>query len=526
MIDSGKASHEDLPSGAGINLVPLSATNRTSSTTDRYGHGTLVAGIIAGKGTAAKRVGFNYTGVAPDASLVTVRVLDDTGSGRLSDVLAGINWVLTNKTRYKIRVVNMSFGMPAVESYKSDPLCLATKRLYDAGIVTVVSAGNFGRSAAGDVAYGSIASPGNSPWVVTVGAVNDHGTAQRSDDTVATYSSRGPSRSYDQAGHQFDHLVKPDLVASGNHVVGPEAEGNWIVSHYPTYHLDDVGGTSSRGQYMFLHGTSMAAPVVSGVVAMMLNVNPGLTPAQVRSILAYTAQTLPGSSVFDQGAGEVNGEGAVHLAYALKGASLSSTSPGTVLLSPSRMPQPTSTLSGEHVSWSRGYVLMADGRTGSSQLVQAGGVLFADGILFAEGIMVARGINTNECVLKSLGVIFAERSRLVASRVIAAGSLPRLDGQGYLDARAASFADSATLGNASLYDRSGSIVANGVLFAQGVIFAERTTTAPAALTFVRPNMLQNEPYFAQGILFAETMLPALFASTNNVLVAGEAFVYE
>src|SRR5262249_1166852 len=162
-------------------------------------------------------------GVAPGSSLVTVRVLDDTGSGRLSDVLAGVDWILTNQSKYRIRVVNMSLGMPAVESYKTDLLCLATKKLYDAGIVTVVASGNYGRSASGSVAFGSIPSPGNSPWVITVGAVNDHGTPQRSDDTIASYSSRGPTRSYDAASGQYDHLIKPDVVASGDHVVGPEA---------------------------------------------------------------------------------------------------------------------------------------------------------------------------------------------------------------------------------------------------------------------------------------------------------------
>jgi subtilisin family serine protease len=249
----------------------------------------------------------------------------------------------------------MSFGMPALESYETDPLCQATKKLYIAGIVTVAAAGNYGKSTDGSVAYGTITSPGNSPWVITVGAVNDKGTAKRSDDSVATYSSRGPTRSYNYSTATYDHLIKPEIVATGNHLIAPEAANNWIVTNYPDFHLED--GTTNKA-YMYLNGTSMAAPVVSGVVALMLHNNPALKPSQVKAILMYTAQTLPNFSVFEQGAGEVNAEGAVRLANALKGAPLSTTAYGTVLLAPSKMPTPSSTLSGEAVPWSVGYVML------------------------------------------------------------------------------------------------------------------------------------------------------------------------
>src|SRR5262249_43471108 len=239
-----------------------------------------------------------------------------------------------NATKRNIRVVNMSFGMPASESYKTDPICQATRTLYEAGIVTVASAGNYGKAPDGTVAYGSITSPGISPWVITVGAVNDQGTAKRSDDAVATYSSRGPTRGYDYASARYDNLLKPEIVATGNHIVAPEASNNWIVTNYPNFHLED--GSTNRA-YMYLNGTSMAAPVVSGTVALMLQANPSLTPSLVKGILMYTAQTLPNASVFEQGAGEVNAEGAVRLAKALAGAPIFPRVTGTVLLEPSKM---------------------------------------------------------------------------------------------------------------------------------------------------------------------------------------------
>ena len=512
VLDSGVYPHTDLPITTSVNEVPISATS-----SDLFGHGTLVAGLALGTGAQSKYDHRNYSGIANGAQLIDVKVLGDLGTGQASWVLAGINWVLQNRTKYNIRVVNMSLGMPALQSYKTDPLCQATKLLHDAGIVTVVAAGNYGKGPNGSVAYGSITSPGNSPWVITVGAVNDHGTAARSDDTVSNYSSRGPTRSYDAVSSQFDNLLKPDLVATGNHVIGPEAANNWIAINFPSFVISSL----DHGNYMYLNGTSMAAPIVSGAAALMLQANPALTPAQAKAILMYTSTTLPGSSMFDQGAGEVNAEGAVRLAMALKGAPLSG-GPGTVLLAPARMPTPSSTIAGTSTPWSRGSILLQT--NSSAGLVKAGGVLFAEGVIFAEGIMVAKGLSFAECTVGSEAVIYADRSVLLSRGAITIGQTPPMTSSGYVNVSGAQFAEAGTLGSGRVLSGKGVIFADGVLFAEGVIFAERKlSTAP--VTFVGQSALKAEQYFAQGVLTVTSDLTGLFTTVNTVLVAGEAFIY-
>jgi subtilisin family serine protease len=163
------------------------------TTADPFGHGTHVASVAAG--LSAPTSG-KYEGIAPNAALVNLRVLNRQGVGKVSNVLAALNWLLANRTAYGVRVVNLSLGAPAVESYKTDPLCVAVRKLVDAGLVVVAAAGNDGKTAAGQKAYGLIHSPGDEPSAVTVGATNTYGTDSRADDTVATYSSRGPTRGY------------------------------------------------------------------------------------------------------------------------------------------------------------------------------------------------------------------------------------------------------------------------------------------------------------------------------------------
>jgi serine protease AprX len=203
-------------------------------------------------------------GVAPGAHLVNVRVLGADGSGWTSSVLAGLDWVLKYRSTHRIRVVNLSLGHPVMGPCATDPLCSSIARLNAAGLVVVASAGNRGRGENGQPQLGTITSPGNSPFALTVGATNTWGTVMRSDDTVTTYSSRGPA--------PFDWTVKPDVVAPGNKIVSLEAKDSYLARNYGTSH---VAGSGTNAYYR-MSGTSMAAAMVSGSAALVLQAWSGM----------------------------------------------------------------------------------------------------------------------------------------------------------------------------------------------------------------------------------------------------------
>ena len=281
------------PPATAVSESPASSTSCATGPHpyDDYGHGTHVAGIIAGDGFDS---GGARTGVAPGARLTILKVLDDQGNGRISDVIAAFDYILKNRAALNIRVVNLSVATGVYESYTTDPLTLAAKRLVDAGIVVVAAAGNLGRTADGQDAYGGITAPGNAPWVLTVGASNHMGSSERSDDRMAAFSSRGPTAE--------DFSAKPDLVAPG---VGIESLSNPDSTFYRVlspYLLDGTVPTAYR-PYLSLTGTSMAAPVVTGTIALMLQANPALTPNAVKAILQYTAEELSGVRPVDAGSG-------------------------------------------------------------------------------------------------------------------------------------------------------------------------------------------------------------------------------
>jgi serine protease AprX len=289
VVDSGIAAHSALSRKVVANV---SFVTGDPSTNDAYGHGTHVAGIIAGTNTRATSL---YTGgIAPDVRLVNVRVLGANGAGYTSDVVAGIDWVIANRDLHGIRVMNLSLGKSVTEPSATDPLCEAVARAAAAGIVVVAAAGNHGETALGVPILGGITSPGNSPFAITVGALNSWGTTSRSDDSVTSYSSRGPTK--------YDLTVKPDLAAPGNKIISLEADNAFLPEQYPSLHRAG-GGTNA---YMQLSGTSMATPIVTGAVALLLQGTPNLGTAQVKLALQAGATYVPDGGLLGAGAGSLN----------------------------------------------------------------------------------------------------------------------------------------------------------------------------------------------------------------------------
>ncbi len=244
-----------------------------STCTDQYGHGTFLAGLIAGNGASS---GGRYVGVAPGAKILSIKVGGPDGSADVSNVLAGIQWAVTFRSQYKIKVLNLSLGTDSTSPWTTDPLNYAVERAWAAGITVVVSASNRGPTA------GTISKPADDPYVITVGAVDDLATASRTDDMLPDFSGRGPTA---------DGLAKPDVVAPGAHLVSLRAVGSTIDVLFPTY-VDT--------EYRQGSGTSMSAAVVSGVVALMLAAKPTMVPDRVKYALMNTAHPVATSSPTNQ----------------------------------------------------------------------------------------------------------------------------------------------------------------------------------------------------------------------------------
>jgi serine protease AprX len=292
VVDSGISAH---PALAGKVLASVSKVSGDPSTNDAHGHGTHIAGIIAGNSTASKYVTSLYKGgIAPDVKLVNVRVLGENGTGWTSDVIAGIEWVIQNRAKYNIRVMNLSLGHPVTEPSATDPLCRAVMNATLNGIIVIVSAGNSGKAEDGTPILGGITSPGNSPFAITVGAMNTKGTVSRADDVMTTYSSRGPTK--------FEHAVKPDVVAPGNKVVSLETPGSYLERNYSQFHL---AGNNSNA-YMHLSGTSMSAAIVTGGVALLLQGSPKMSTTQLKIALQSGASYMRDGGLMAGGAGSVN----------------------------------------------------------------------------------------------------------------------------------------------------------------------------------------------------------------------------
>jgi serine protease AprX len=280
LLDTGVSQVDDLGNrvDARIDFTP----NGTGE--DEYGHGTHLAGVIAGNGSDSFG---RWRGVAPGAHLISIKVAGPDGSTDVSVVIAALQWVVTHRDLYNIRVLNLAFGTDGVQPYALDPLDAAVERAWAAGITVVVSAGNRGSGP------GTINKPGDDPYVITVGAADLNGTSDRSDDVVAPFSSRGPTQ---------DGFEKPDLVAPGITIVSTRAAGSTIDQQHPDAVVDDT--------YFKGTGTSQAAAIVSGVAALMYDANPSLKPNQVKGMLLDTAFKTTAYRV-GGGAGLVDADGAV-----------------------------------------------------------------------------------------------------------------------------------------------------------------------------------------------------------------------
>jgi serine protease AprX len=296
VIDSGIDSSADLSYLGLLPRVVYTQDFTGGNGNDQYGHGTHVAGIIASNGIGSHCLNCtrSFIGIAPNASLINFRVLDANGAGFDSYVIQAIERAIALKQQYNIRVINLSLGRPVYESYKLDPLCQAVEAAWKAGIVVVAAAGNDGRdNTEGTDGYGTIESPGNDPYVITVGAMKAMGTYPRTDDLIASYSSKGPTA--------IDHIVKPDIVAPGNHVVSLLAPGSTLAGEsensVPVSYYERTTSTAPSTHFLILNGTSMATPVVSGAVADIIQADPSLTPDQIKARLMKTAyKTFPVSS--------------------------------------------------------------------------------------------------------------------------------------------------------------------------------------------------------------------------------------
>ena len=454
-------------SGSGSRIIENLDFTGEGRTDDPYGHGTHVAATAAGNAHVA---GGAYTGIAPGANLINVRVLGSTGQGAISDALAGIDWCITNKDSYNIRVLNLSFGTIAVDSYVNDPLCQAVRRAFDVGLVVCAAAGNLGKDENGTKLYGAIHSPGIEPTIITVGATNTFGTDARSDDVIASYSSRGPTRGCitdaDGTKH-YDNLIKPDLVAPGNKLIEAKSPGNYLVTNHPQ--LDAPVSSYAPHAMMYMSGTSMATPVVAGAAALMLQRNPFLTPNLLKAALEFTAQPVGGFNNLEQGAGQLNVEGAVRLAGLIR-QDLGWLSVGDPLLN-GPAPAQESLIAGENFSWSQGIIQRWNFISGDNLFLLYQGI-YGSGVTLTEGVTVSNGALVSSDTLLSDGVILSEGVVVSDGTVLSNGVL---------------LSEGRLLSNGTLAD--GTLLSSGVVISDSVI---ASSTSPSALVAVAQAALNGE----------------------------------
>jgi serine protease AprX len=278
VIDTGI---DNLPDFAGRLIGGVDLTGENNPFQDDYGHGTFVAGLIAGDGASS---GGQYEGEAPGANLVSIKVAGANGTTDLVRLILGLQWAVANRLTYNIRVLNMSLGFRPFESTAVNPLDQAVEAAWNSGIAVVVSAGNAGPS------NGTILSPGDDPLVITVGALDDLAQPAVADDEMTNFSSAGPT--------SLDGWVKPDLVTSGRSVVSLAAPGSTVYDDYPSARIGPGNFVGS--------GTSFSSAITSGAAALVLAANPALTPDELKARLLGTTSPGPVGNPFVDGHGALN----------------------------------------------------------------------------------------------------------------------------------------------------------------------------------------------------------------------------
>ncbi len=280
IVDSGvQGNRADFGNGAQIRKSVVMTNLPNNSAGDGRGHGTFVAGIAAGQAP-------DYAGALPGAPIVSLDVMDDRGMANTSDVIAAADWILQNKALYNIKVANFSLHNSVPSSFMYDPLDKAVEKLWFSGVTVVAAAGNYGTAGK---ASGVLYAPGNDPFVITVGANDIDGSVGTNDDLSAPWSAYG---------YTADGFAKPDIGAPGRYMIGPVPTTSTLLSERPA----QARGTG----YMELSGTSFAAPLVAGVAAYMMAINPTWTPDQVKGALMLTAKNLPSAAPLSLGVGEMD----------------------------------------------------------------------------------------------------------------------------------------------------------------------------------------------------------------------------
>ncbi|MGJ0848127.1 S8 family peptidase [Tissierella praeacuta] len=267
VVDTGVAPHYDLTKPYNRIIGFRDIVNNRENPYDDNGHGTHVAGIIAGNGFSSNG---KYMGIAPKANILGIKALDENGSGNISDIIAAISYIVETKDRFNTKIINLSLGTPANNTCDRDPLCKAVDMAIKSGLIVITAAGNSGPK------EGTILSPGINKNAITVGAVDDKRTIDPSDDTIAPFSSRGPT---------IEGLMKPDIVAPGVNIRS----------------LSNI----KLDSYSSLSGTSMATPLVSGSVALLLNKHGNLSPQEIKNRITSSCIDLNEAKV-NQGAGMLN----------------------------------------------------------------------------------------------------------------------------------------------------------------------------------------------------------------------------